>query len=171
MGTRRDIALIQRVQHGMAGAVGHRAGAHGRRAAVVPGHAAEGALIDLAVIQAVERHAVVFQFDHRLVGLAAHELDRILVTEVIRALDRVVHVPVPVVLAHVAEAGGDAALRGDGMGTGGKHLGHHRHLEVGMGKLQRGAQTGPAATDDHRIERSPGDAHCTLHKICTAQTA
>ena len=41
--------LVQRVQHRVAGAVGRRAGALGRRAfAVLRGHAAERALVDLA---------------------------------------------------------------------------------------------------------------------------
>ena len=43
----------------------------------------------------------------------AHVLDRVLVAEPVRALDRVVHVPEPVVLGHVAERGADAALRRD----------------------------------------------------------
>ena len=37
--------------------------------------AAERALVDLAVVEAVEGHAVMLEFDHDFVGLAAHELD------------------------------------------------------------------------------------------------
>jgi hypothetical protein len=45
---------VQRVQHGVAGAVGGGAGALGDALAVIRGHAAEGALIDLAVLGAAE---------------------------------------------------------------------------------------------------------------------
>jgi hypothetical protein len=60
--------------------------------------AAEGTLVDLAVVGAVEGHAVVLELDDDLVGLAAHELDGVLVAEPVGPLDGVVHVPVPVVL-------------------------------------------------------------------------
>src|SRR3546814_1195933 len=73
--------LIERVQHGVAGAVGRRAGALGDAFAVVRGHAAEGALIDLAVLGAAERHAVVLELEDRRHGLAHHVLDGSLVAE------------------------------------------------------------------------------------------
>jgi len=102
--------------------------------------AAEGALVDLAVVEAVEGHAVVFELDDCLVGLAAHEFDRILVAEVIGALDRVIHVPVPVVRFLVAERGGHSALRRDGMRARRKHLRQDCHPQVGFRELQRRAQ-------------------------------
>src|SRR3546814_15367521 len=55
--------------------------------------------------------------------LAAHEFDGILVAEPVRTLDGVVHVPVPVVFAHVGQRGADAALRRHGMRPGRKELG------------------------------------------------
>ena len=67
--------------------------------------AAERALVDGAVLVAVEGHAEVLELDHHLGRHAAHELDRVLVAQPVGALDRVVHVPVPAVLAHVAERG------------------------------------------------------------------
>ena len=49
-----------------------------------------------------------FEFD--TAGIASrHKFDRVLVPEPVRALDCVVHVPVPVVLVHIAECGADAA--------------------------------------------------------------
>ena len=56
---------VQRVQHGVAGAVGRGAGALDRRLAEVAGHAAEGALVDLAVLGARERHAPVLELVDR----------------------------------------------------------------------------------------------------------
>ncbi len=51
--------LIEGVKHGVAGAVGRRAGALGDALAVAGGHAAEGALVDLALRGPAEGHAVV----------------------------------------------------------------------------------------------------------------
>ena len=113
---------VERVQHGVAGAVGGGAGALRDALAVVGGHAAEGALIDLAVLGAREGHAVMLELVDRGRRLAAEIFDGVLVAEPVRPLDGVVHVPAPVVLAHVAERGGDAALRRDGVLRVGKTL-------------------------------------------------
>jgi signal transduction histidine kinase len=71
---------VQRVQHGMASAVG-RAGASVRLTALskVQGLAAERALVDLALGRPGEGQAVILQLNDRLGGLAAHVLDGILV--------------------------------------------------------------------------------------------
>src|ERR1700751_602876 len=90
--------------------------------AIVPHMAAKWPLIDPSVLGARERYTEMFEFDDSGNRAAAHVFDRILVAEPIRALDRVVHVPAPVVLAHIAERGADAALRSDGVATGREHL-------------------------------------------------
>jgi hypothetical protein len=149
---RGDVALVQRVQQRMAGAVGGGAGADGLLAAVVLRLAAKRALVDLAVFQARERQAHVLQFVHRAGCIAAHELDGVLVAQVIRSLHGVIHVPVPVVIRHVGQRRRDAALRRHGMRTGWEDLGNQRHFQVGLRQLQRGAQTGATAADDDRIE-------------------
>jgi hypothetical protein len=145
------------MQQRMAGAVGRRAGADRLLAAVVLRLAAERALIDLAVVQPRERQAHVFQLVHRAGRVAAHELDGVLIAQVIRALHRVVHVPMPVVIRHIGQRRGDAALRRNGMRAGREHLGNQRHLQIGLRQLQRGAQTGAAAADDDRIESALRD--------------
>ena len=122
--------------------------------------AAEGALVDLAVIEAVEGHAVVLKFDHDFVGFAAHEFDRILVAKPVGTLDGVVHVPVPVIFLGVAQAGSDAALRRDGVRTGGKDLGQHGGPEAGLGQLNGGTQAGTTGTDNHCIKLANGIRHC-----------
>ena len=73
--------LIERVQDGVAGAVGGGAGAHGRGLAVILHMAAEGALVDAAVFGAGEGHAVMFELDDRGDRLAAHIFDGVLVTQ------------------------------------------------------------------------------------------
>ena len=159
LGVGAHVALVERVQHGVAGTVGRGAGAHHRRLAVVHRVAAERTLVDLAVVGAVEGHAVVLELDDDLVGLLAHELDGILVAQPVRPLDGVVHVPVPVVLGRVAQRGGDAALRRHGVRAGREHLGQHGGLEAGFGELQGRAQAGTAGAHDDRIKGTLRDVH------------
>lgn len=161
------VLLVQRVQHGVARAVGGRAGALHGLLAVVGGVAAEGALVDRAVGVAVERHAEVLELDHDVGRLAAHELDGVLVTQPVGALDGVVEVVVPVVLAHVAERCGNAALRGHGVRAGGEDLGQAGHVQARARQFQRGAHAGAAGPHDDHVELALGDvgfgvAHCFL---------
>ena len=142
-----DRLLVQRVQHRVAGAIRGRAGAMRRALAVVRGHAAERALVDAAVVGARERHAVVLELDDRGRRFLAHELDGVLVAEPVRALDGVVEMEAPVVLAHVAERGGDAALRGHRVAARREHLGDAGGRQAGFGQSQRGAQARAAGAD------------------------
>ena len=143
--------LIQRVQHRVTGAIRGRAGALRRALAVVRGHAAERTLIDAAILGARERHAVVLELDHRAGRFLAHELDRVLIAEPVRALDGVVHVPAPVVLAHVAERRADAALRGDRVAARREHLGDAGGRQPRVREAERRAQTGAAGADDDDV--------------------
>ena len=101
------------------------------------GHAPEGALVDAAIGGAREGDAVMLQFNDGGNGLAAHVLDGVLVAEPVGALDRVVHVPAPVILAHVAQRRADAALRRDSVAAGRKDLGDAGSLESLLGQPQR----------------------------------
>ena len=159
LGIRAHVALIQRVQHGMAGTVSGGTRAHHRRLAVVHRVAAERTLVDLAVVGAIEGHAVVLELDDDLVGLLAHELDRVLVAQPVRPLDGVVHMPVPVVLGRVAERSSHATLGRHGVRAGRKDLGQHCGLEARFGELQGRTQAGTAGADDDRIKGTLCDVH------------
>jgi len=161
-----DVLLVQRVQQRVTGAVGGGAGAGGLLAAEVFRLAAEGALVDLAVVQPRERQAHVFELVHRAGGLAAHELDRVLVAEPVAALDRVVHMPFPAVVVDVGERGSDAALRRHRVRARGENFRHHRDLVVRARELQRRAQAGAAAADDERIEAAR--VHAGPHKMAAS---
>ena len=143
--------LVERVQDGVAGAVGRRAGALGGAFAVMGGHAAEGALVDLALGRAREGHAVMLQLDHRGHGLAHHVFDRVLVAEPVGALDRVVHVPAPIVLAHVAERGAHTALGRDCVAARRENLGDAGRLQPLLGQAKGGAQARAASADDNDV--------------------
>ena len=113
--------LVERVQHRVAGAVGGGAGALRRRAlAHVLRHSAERALVDLALGGAAERQAGMLELDHRGRRFAAQIFDRVLVAEPVGPFDGVVHVPGPMVRAHVAERSRRCrpALRRCGCGSG-----------------------------------------------------
>ena len=84
-----------------------------------------------------------------LPGLAAHDLDGVLIAEEVAALDRVVGVLMPVV-APVGQGRVDAALRGVRVASDGIDLGEHGHIGAGPGGLQRRAHTGkPRAKHQH----------------------
>ena len=165
LGVGAHVLLVERVQHGMAGAVGHGAGAFYGAFAEFGGMAAEGALVDFAAFHAVERHAHVFQFNHGFGRAAAHEFDGVLVAEPVGAFYGVVHVPIPAVFLHIAQRGGNAALRGHGVGAGGKYFGEHGGVEAGFGKLQRRTQAGTAAANDNGIEFSDRISHLVQPQI------
>src|SRR5208282_4389004 len=143
--------LIQRVQNGMTGTIGGGAGASGGRFAVIRHVAAERALVDLALLGPAERHAEVLKLVHRLHRLAAHVLDGVLVTQPVRPLHGIVHVPAPVVLVHVAERGGDAALRRDRVAARGEHFADAGRLQPGGTHAERGTQAGTTGADHHDV--------------------
>ena len=143
--------LVKRVQHRMAGPVGRRAGALRRALAEVRRHAAERPLVDAAVLGTRKRHAVMLQLDDGIGRFLAHVLDRVLVAEPVRTLDRVVHVPAPVVFAHVAERGADAALRRHGMAARRENLGDAGRVETRLRQPEGRAQAGATGADDDDV--------------------
>ncbi len=107
-----DIALIEGVQQGMPRAVGCGTGP-GSLGRIVGALrlAAERTLVDTPFLGAGKRQPHVFQLEHRFRADAAHVLDSVLVADIIGALDRVIHVPAPIVIGVGAGNGaGDAAL-------------------------------------------------------------
>ena len=148
--------LEQGVQHGVTRAVGRGAAAADRRLAVVPGVAAEPALIDAAVVQAAEGQAHVFKLDDHVRGLPAHELDGVLIAQPVRALDRVVHVEMPGVGLHVAQAGADSALGAHRMAAGGEDLADDGRVHAAAG-LQSRAHARAARADHQGLDAVGGD--------------
>ena len=74
--------------------------------------APERTLVDPALVCPRKRKPHVLQLKDRLGAHRAHILDRILIADVVRALDGVVHMPAPIVLwISTRNRTGDAALR------------------------------------------------------------
>ena len=88
-----DALLVEGLQDHVAGSVGREAGPPDGRLTEVAGVAAELPLVDLAVRGPVERQAHVLELDDGLDRLVGEDLGRVLVHQVVAALDRVEHVP------------------------------------------------------------------------------
>jgi hypothetical protein len=73
------------------------------------------------------------------------------------------------VLAHVAERGADAALRGDGVRARREDLGQDGDLQTGFGQLDCGTQAGTTGANDHRIKLQNRNTHAySLQRIAAA---
>ncbi len=159
----------------MTGAVSSRAGARRLRGIVRPlGLATKGALVYAPLFRTGKRQPHVLEFEHGLRAHATHVLDRVLVTDVIGTLDRVIHVPTPVVVrVGAGYSAGNATLRRHRVRARGEHLGNHRGLVAGLRQLQCGPHAGSAAANNHTIKRnrsqcchnsiSPEDLHAPDH--------
>ncbi len=143
--------LVEGLQDHMPGAVGGVAGAVHRLAGHVVGVPAKGPLRDLPFGRAVEREAHVLELEHGIDGLIAHELDGILIAEIIGALDRIIGVPLRLVFLQVAEGGADAALRGAGVGTRGVELADDSGLGV-AGSVEARHQARASGPDDDNFK-------------------
>src|SRR5262249_8898161 len=115
----REASLIEGVQHRVAGPVGGSAGAPSHPSlAISQRMTTEGPLIDLSALGARERYAKMLELDDRRHRVPTHVFDRVLVTEPVGSLDGVVHVPAPIVLAHVAKRRADPTLRRGSVAAG-----------------------------------------------------
>src|SRR3546814_3537594 len=93
------------LQYGVAGAVGSGAGAlRSRSRAHILHHAAEVALIDLALFSPAERNARMLQFINSSRRFTAEIFDCLLITQPVRPLPGVIHVHGPVIGSPIAQA-------------------------------------------------------------------
>jgi hypothetical protein len=137
----------------VAGTVGRGAGAlHGRPFAELRHVPAEGALVDLSLLGAREGDAIVLELIDGRRRVARQVFHGVVVAQPVRALDGIVHVPLPVVGAHVLEARGNAALRGDGVRAGREDFCDAGGPQALLGHAQRGSQAGAAGAHDHHVE-------------------
>ncbi len=143
----------------MAGAVSGRTGPRCLVTAEVLALTPERALINAPVFESREGHAIVFELYDDPCGCPAHVFNGILITQVITALYRIVHMPMPVVRQHVTKCRINAALRGDCVRACRKDFGNHRHMCLGLRQLQCSPQPGATRTDHQTIEATSRNAH------------
>ena len=144
--------LIQAVQHGMTSTVG-RCGStlNGWAFAHILHVAAKGALINCAVGIAAKWNAGMLKLVHRSRRFTHHIFDRVLVTQPIRSLYGVVHVPGPMVRRVVAKRRRNSALCRNSVRTGGKNLRDTGCFQTGFSAAHRGAQARAAGSDNNRV--------------------
>src|SRR5258708_11311101 len=104
-----------------------------------------------------------FELDDRRDRLTAHILDRTVVPEPVGAPDRVVDVPAPIVLFHVAERRADAALRGNRVAACWKNLGDAGGVQPGRHHAQGRPQSGAAGAEDDDVKRVVNDVVAVGH--------
>ena len=112
---------------------------------------AEGALRDATVRRAREDRAHVLELVDVVRSLLAHDGDRVLVAEVVAALDGVERVPLGAVLGGVAEGRVDASLGRTRVGPRRVELRDHGHVGTRTSRLDRGPHSRKASADHHNV--------------------
>ncbi len=158
-----QVLLVQRVQQGVTGTVRSRRCTCRLLAAEVLRLAAKRTLIDGAVLQAGERQPHVVKLQNRFRAGFTHIFNGVLVTDIVGAFHRVVHMPFPVIIMGITERNGDATLRRYGMGTGREHFREQRTGLAALGNLQRRAHTCAASANHYSVKFSDWKFHHTPH--------
>ena len=161
---------IKRVQHGMARAVSRRAGAlNGRAFAKLGCVPAKGTLVNLALFGARERHAVMLKLINRLGGLTGEIFHRIRITEPVRPFHGVIHMPLPVIGAHIGQRCCNTTLGRNCVRTGGENLCHTGCFQPLFRQAEGRAQTRAARTDYDGVLIVMGDVIGSGHfLVCSS---
>ena len=107
------------------------------------GGATEASCAEPASLVAVEDHAHMLEFDDVARGFTGHDLNGVLVSEVVGALDGVEGVGFPVVVPALLGHGRvDAALGGIGVATNGVNFGDYGYVGAVSVGLKSGPHTG-----------------------------
>ena len=144
---------IKRMEDRVPGAVGRGAGALGRAFSVIRGHAAERALINLALFGTRKWHTPMLQLVNGGRGVAAEIFDGILIAQPVRPLHGVVHVPAPIVRSHIAKRRRDPTLSGDRVRAGGEHFRNTGGTQTSLRTTDRCTQTGAAGAHYNHVKR------------------
>jgi hypothetical protein len=112
---------------------------------------AKGTLSNPAVLGTREDGAPVLELVDVVRRLVAEHLDRVLVAEVVRTLDRVESMLLRVVIRGVAERSVDPTLGRAGVAAHRVDLGEKRHIGARVESLDRGPHSRAAGTDDQHV--------------------
>jgi hypothetical protein len=172
LGVVTQALLVERMQDGVASAVGRGTGTLRHLLAVTDGLPTKGALIDQSVPGARERHAIMFELEHRGHRLAAHIFNRVLIAEPIGTLDGVVHMEAPLVaVAHVSERGRHAALHRHGVTSGREHFCNAGRLEARRRHSQCGPKASAAVANDDDVVTMVDDFVGLRHRFNSSGSA
>ena len=144
---------VKRVQNRVPCSVGSGTGALHRRAfAKFRCVATKGTLVNFARLSARERYAVMLQLINRLRRLTSEVFHGICVAQPIRAFDRIIHMPLPAVWAHIPKTCRNTALGGHRMGTGRENFGDACRAQPLFGHAECGAQASAPGPNHHNIK-------------------
>ena len=162
------VILIQRMQQSMPRPISRSASSCSLTTlTVVLGLATERALIDPAFFGARKRQTHMFKFKNGFWPHRAHIFNGVLVTDVIRPLNGVIHVPAPIIVGVGARnRAGNTPLRRDRMRACRKYLRNNGCFVARLGKLQRRTHAGTSATYNHSIKRN--SSHSQLQSLSQA---
>src|SRR5271157_179734 len=102
--------IVECIEHHPSGVIGRVAGPLDGCLTVLPGVASKVPLGDPAFGSAAEGNPHVLEFVDCPRGVSYHDLDGILIPQVIAALDRIKEMPFPSVLLFIAQSGGYPSL-------------------------------------------------------------
>src|SRR5918996_3019254 len=142
--------LEQRLQDHVAGAIGRVTRSFYGRLTVIASVSAEPPLVDLPIGRAVEREAHALELEDGMHRLLAHDVDRVLVGEEVRALHRVEGMPLPGVLLDVCKGRAHAPLGRARVGAGRIELRNDGRAHP-LRCLEGGPQPGPTGADDDGV--------------------
>ncbi len=145
-----EALVVEGIEDDPAGVVRGVAGPLDGLLPVVSRVAPEISLGDQPVRGPTEGHAHMLQLVDGPRRVPHHDLDGVLVAQVIPSFDRVIEVPFPAVLFLVAQGRRDPSLGGARMGAGRQHLAHHGDVRAGCG-LHRRAEAREAGADDQDV--------------------
>ena len=109
------IFLIQRMQKCVTSSIGSSASSLYWLFSKICSVSAKWSLINSSIFIPVKRHTEVLKLINSAGRFSAHEFDSILVTQVIRPFYRVKHVPIPIILTHIAQRCTNSSLSRDRM--------------------------------------------------------
>ena len=130
-----NVVLIKRVQQRVTSTVSSSAGTSSLgRVIRALGLTAERTLVDATLLGTRERQTHMLKFKHCFRANRTHVLDSVLVTDIIRTFDGIVHVPAPIIVRiSGGDGAGDATLRRHSVRASRKHFSYNGGLVTTLG--------------------------------------
>ena len=139
------------MQNCMSGSVCGGASALCGTFAIVGRHPAKWALINFPVFSSGKRDTIVFKLDNSGNRFTTHIFDGILITQPVRPLDGVVHVPFPGIWPHITKCSAHATLRCDRVAASWEHLSNTSCRKASGRHAQCCSQASATSADDDHI--------------------
>ena len=154
------------MQYRMTRPVSRRTCTLGNTFTKIGGHTTKWALINFTFFGPRERNTKMLKLINSFRGIATQIFDCILIAQPIRALDRIVHMPTPVIITHIAKRCRNATLSSNSVATRWKNLRNTCCPQAFFRAPKRCTQTRPAGANNDNIELMVYElifTHSSLH--------